>query len=301
MKTLLGIGGTTCVGKSEVAVCLAKSLGADIVSADSAQVYRGMDIGTAKVTAEQMCGVAHHMLDVVEPCENFSAFEYGKMASEIIDGMDGVPIVVGGTGFYFDSLLYPPEFGAASPERRKQLQQKLENDGLTSLCEMLKTLDCEAYNHIDLQNPVRVLRAVEIAEQGQSILKGTGKNNPRYNLILFVLERDRQHLYELIDKRVDDMISRGLVNEVRALVKKYGVCDTPAFLAIGYKEIVEYLQGNVDLDTAARNIKLNTRHYAKRQITYFKKMNAAEFVNVEGMTTAQIAEHILQRYMKICG
>lgn len=301
MKTLLGIGGTTCVGKSDVAVRLAKALDTEIISADSAQVYKGMDIGTAKMDASKMCGVKHHMLDVVEPCENFSAFEYGKMASEIIDAMDGVPVVVGGTGFYFDSLLYPPEFGAADPERRKQLQQKLKKDGLASLCKMLKNLDAEAYEHIDLQNPVRVLRAVEIAEQGQSILNGKGKTDPKYNLVLFVLECDRQRLYELIDRRVDDMVARGLVDEVRALVDKYGVRDTPAFSAIGYKEIVEYLQGKVDLDTAISNVKLNTRHYAKRQITYFKKMSVAEFVNVEDMTSEQVAQHILEKFRKVCG
>lgn len=301
MKTLLGIGGTTCVGKSAVAVCLAKALGTEIISADSAQVYRGMDIGTAKIDAMQMDGVRHHMLDVVEPCDNFSAYEYGEQASVIIDSMESVPIVVGGTGFYFESLLYPPEFGAANPERRKQLQEIADKDGLNSLCEMLKKLDPEAYARIDLKNPVRVVRAVEIAEQGQSVVDGKGKTNPKYNLILFVLERDRQKLYELIDKRVDEMIEKGLVDEVRALLEKYGICNTPAFSAIGYKEILEYLRGNVDLKKAIQVIKLNTRHYAKRQITYFKKMKVAEFVNVEGLTCEQVAEHILNSYLKIRG
>lgn len=301
MKTLLGIGGTTCVGKSDVAVRLAKALGTEIISADSAQVYVGMNIGTAKIEPSQMDGVKHHMLDVVEPCENFSAFEYGERASKIIDAMDSVPIVVGGTGFYFDSLLYPPEFGATNLERRKSLQRILEKEGLDSLCEMLKTLDPNAYERIDLKNPVRVIRAVEIAEAGQSIASGKGKTNPKYDLILFVLQRDRQKLYEMIDRRVDAMIKRGLIDEVRTLLSKYGVCNTSAFSAIGYKEIVEYLQGKVDLDTAIANVKLNTRHYAKRQITYFKKMNVAEFVNVEGLTCEQVAERILNSYLKICG
>ena len=299
MKTLLGIGGTTCVGKSEVAVRLAKMLGAEIISADSAQIYKGMDVGTAKITPSQMQGVKHHMLDVVEPSVSFSSFQYAQQASKIIDATSATPIIVGGTGFYFDSLVYPPEFGQGDPARRKQLQQMLEEKGLESLCEMLRKLDFEAYAQVDLKNPVRVLRAVEIAELGQSIAAGKGKTKPRYNLMLFVLTRDRDNLYKMIDKRVDDMISNGLVEEARALLEKYGKLDTSAFSAIGYKEIFEYIDGKVSLEEAINNVKLNTRHYAKRQITYFKKMNVAKFVDVEGQTPEQVAQYIYDRYLEL--
>ncbi|MCM1289102.1 MAG: tRNA (adenosine(37)-N6)-dimethylallyltransferase MiaA [Corallococcus sp.] len=300
MKTLLGIGGTTCVGKSEVAVNLAKMLGTEIISADSAQIYKGMNVGTAKISSSKMDGIRHHMLDIVEPCESFSSYEYGEKASKIIDGMFSVPIVVGGTGFYFDSLLYPPEFGVVSMERRKQLRKILEQEGLESLCERLKNLDNEAYSRVDLKNPVRVLRALEIAESGQSISSGKGKSDPKYKLILFVLERDRQQLYGAIDKRVDEMVSSGLIDEVRGIVENYGICETAAFFAIGYKEVIDYLSGRATFDEAIAKIKLNTRHYAKRQITYFKKMDVTEFINVDGVTCKQVAEHIYQEYSKIC-
>ena len=158
---------------------------------------------------------------------------------------------------------------------------------------MWRQLDVDAYNQIDLNNPKRVLRAVEIAESGDKRSQGVGrKAEPRYDLKLFVLERSRDSLYEQIDLRVDKMIAMGLVEEVGMLVSKYGICDTTAFQAIGYKEIIEYLNGAITLDEAVAKIKLNTRHYAKRQITYFKKMNVVDYVNVEGKSANDIAVYI---------
>lgn len=294
MKKIVGITGTTCVGKSAVAVELAKMLQTEIVSADSMQIYKGMDIGTAKIAVKEMGGVKHHLLDVALPCDDFSSFEYGTLASAVIDKMQTVPIVVGGTGFYFDSLVYPPEFGAGDKLRRQELKQRLDECGLAVLQEDLRKLDYESYQTIDLQNPVRVMRAIEIAESGGKRSEGVGKVNPRYDLQLYVLQRDRKQLYELIDERVDKMIANGLVEEVRALIHRYGNCNTSAFSAIGYKEIVEHLNGEISLEEAIEKIKINTRHYAKRQQTYFKKMNVRRFVDVEGLTVAQIAEVIAE-------
>lgn len=292
MKTIIGITGTTSVGKSEVAVKLAKRIGSEIVSADSMQIYKGMDVGTAKISPSEMEGVKHHMIDVVEPNCNYSSFLYQRDASQIIDNMTSIPIVVGGTGFYFDSLLYPPEFGEGDENRRRELQQILQNNGIQPLQELLKQLDLETYNQIDLNNPKRVIRAIEIAESGEKLAHGCGKINPKYNLILFVLQRDRNKLYSQIDKRVDRMIERGLVEEVRALTDKYGFADTSAFSAIGYKEVIDYLQGNCTLDEAITQIKVNTRHYAKRQLTYFKKMNVTEFISVDGKSVDEVSEQI---------
>ncbi len=292
MKKVVGITGTTCVGKSAVAVELAKLLQTEIVSADSMQIYKGMDIGTAKITVDEMDGVKHHLLDVALPCDDFSSFEYGTLASAVIDKMQTVPIVVGGTGFYFDSLVYPPEFGAGDKLRRQELKQRLDECGLAALQEDLRKLDYESYQTIDLQNPVRVMRAIEIAENGGKRSEGVGKVNPMYDLQLYVLQRDRKELYELIDERVDKMIANGLVGEVRALIRQYGNCNTSAFSAIGYKEIVEHLNGEISLEEAIEKIKINTRHYAKRQQTYFKKMNVRKYIDVEGLTSAQIAEVI---------
>lgn len=297
MKRIVGITGTTSVGKSAVGVELALKLGGEIISADSMQIYKGMDIGTAKITVDEMRGVAHHMIDIVEPNENYSSFLYQQQASQIIDEMNAVPIVVGGTGFYLDSLIYPPEFGGVSSVRRNEIKKLLDEQGLSCLCEMLKKLDVDAYNKIDLSNPKRVMRAVEIAESGEKLSSGVGRNSqPRYDLKLFVLERSRASLYEQIDKRVDVMIKKGLVDEVKMLVDKYGICDTSAFQAIGYKEIIEYLNGTITLVAAIEKIKLNTRHYAKRQITYFKKMNAVDYIDVEGKSAKDIAEAICRLY-----
>ena len=292
MKTFVGITGTTSVGKSAVAVRLAQLINSEIISADSMQIYKGMDIGTAKIQPEEMCGIKHHMIDIVEPDFDYSAYLYQHEASGIIDRLNCTPIVVGGTGFYFDSLLYPPEFGNSSPERRAELHKILENEGLPAIQDMLKNLDEQTYNEIDLSNPKRVIRAIEIAECGKPKSQGLGKKNPRYNMILFVLTRNRSDLYAQIDQRVDNMIKQGLVDEVQFLVNKYGYCNTPAFSAIGYKEIVEYLQDKASLQEAIDKIKLNTRHYAKRQITYYKKMNVYEVIDVDGRTSAEGASYI---------
>lgn len=295
MKTIIGITGTTSVGKSEVAVKLAQLLGSEIVSADSMQIYKGMDIGTAKITIEQMQGVKHHMIDVVEPNCNYSSFLYQHDASQIIDRMERIPIVVGGTGFYFDSLLYPPEFGGVDEVRRSELQEVLESEGIEKLQQLLKSLDIETYHKIDLNNPKRVVRAIEIAGSGAKLAHGVGKTNPRYNLILFVLERNRSSLFNQIDLRVDKMFEGGLVAEVQTLTEKYGFLDTSAFSAIGYKEVIEHLKGNCSLEEAMAQIKTNTRHYAKRQITYFKKMSVTEFISVDDKSSDEVAEHIFRQ------
>lgn len=289
MKSFLGITGTTCVGKSEVAVILAKMLKSEIISADSMQIYNEMDIGTAKITQEEMRGVKHHLLDVAEPNEEFSAFQYRQRAVEIIDRAERIPIVVGGTGLYFDSIVYPPEFGAGDKIRRQELQEILAEQGLPALCEILKSADEETYETIDTKNPVRVMRAIEIAESGGKRSQGTGKIQPQYDCKLFVLQRERESLYRMIDNRVDSMVRAGLVQEVESIVEKYGYCKTPAFSAIGYKEIIEFLRGNTTLQEAVERIKINTRHYAKRQITYFKKMNVAQFIDVDGLSAQEVA------------
>lgn len=300
MKKIVGITGTTCVGKSEVAVILAKRLNAEVVSADSMQIYRGMDIGTAKISEQEMQGVPHYMIDVVNPNEEYSSFEYSRSASKIIDGLDALPIVVGGTGFYFDSLLYPPEFGARDKHRRFELQEMHRTEGLGALCELLKRLDEDSYNGIDLKNPVRVIRAIEIAEGGGKRADGKGKVNPRYDCKLFVLQKNRQDLFEKIDRRVDEMVERGLVAEVQRMIDNYGVCNTSAFSAIGYKEIIAHLQGNCSLVDAIEQIKLHTRHYAKRQLTYFKKMNVCRFVDVDELSAVEAADVICKELEGFC-
>ncbi|MBQ8772651.1 MAG: tRNA (adenosine(37)-N6)-dimethylallyltransferase MiaA [Clostridia bacterium] len=296
MKTFLGITGTTCVGKSEVAVELAKLLNTQVISSDSMQIYKVIDIGTAKITKQEMDGIAHWMLDIVEPNQDYSAHLYQQQASKIINNMDCVPIVAGGTGLYFQSLVYPPEFGCVSNEMREELKDLLKEKGLSYLQELLKQLDKDSYSSIDLCNPVRVIRAIEIAKSGGALRsQGKGNVNPQFNCLLFVLETDRSVLYDKINQRVDKMMDKGLLQEVKCLVDKYGYCQTSAFNAIGYKEIIEYLKGNCTLEEAVEQIKINSRHYAKRQITYFKKLKVSQFVNVDNLSSKQVAQHIYQQ------
>lgn len=292
-RKFVGLTGTTCVGKSSVAVESAKRFGTTVISADSMQLYKGMDIGTAKITSEEMQGVPHFMLDVCLPNENYSSYLYQKNAAKIIKKSIVPPIVAGGTGFYFHSLLYPPEFGGVSEARHQELLRVMIFDGLGKLCEMLRQIDPAAYEQIDLSNPKRVMRAIEIAESGGSRANGTQTNRETaFDCKIFVLQRDRKSLYKQIENRVDLMIANGLVDEVKTLVDLYGVCTTSAFQAIGYKEIVEYLSGETDLNEAVQKIKLNTRHYAKRQISYFKRLPCTTFVDVDDKTIAEVAEEI---------
>ncbi|HIU90620.1 MAG TPA: tRNA (adenosine(37)-N6)-dimethylallyltransferase MiaA [Candidatus Fimimonas merdipullorum] len=286
MMHFIGITGTTCVGKSRTAVVLAKLLNKEVVSADSMQIYRGMNVGTAKITAEEAEGVPHRLIDVVNPDEEFSAYQWAQAAKKYLNSQ---PLVVGGTGFYFSALLFPPEFGGAG-ETRQLLKAQLKQHGVESLAKKLKEIDEQAYNLIDVKNPVRVLRALEIALEGRSLAEGTGKSRqPQYKAPIFVLQRDRQTLYHMIDRRVDQMMHAGLLAEVEKLVSRYGVLDTPAFSAIGYKELIEYLRGKCDLTQAVEQIKQNTRRYAKRQITYFKRLPDVRYVDVDSLTAEQTA------------
>lgn len=297
MDRFIGITGTTGVGKSRVAVLLAKKLGAEVISADSMQIYKGMDIGTAKITPAEQESVVHRMLDIVEPNCDYSSFLYGEAAAEYINNAAIPPVVVGGTGFYFDSLLFPPEFGNVDSARRDELNTLLAENGLEYLANYLKKIDKKTYDVIDLKNPKRVIRAIEIAESGLKKSDGLGNNRkPRFDARIFVLQTDREQLYSKIDARVDDMFANGLVQEVQALVNKYGFLQTSAFQAIGYKEVIAYLKGDITLTKAIELVKINTRHYAKRQISYFKRMNVFEFVDVEKFASPEgVVEYLYEK------
>ena len=298
MRMIIGITGTTAVGKSKTAVMLAKRLGTEIISCDSMQIYKEMNIGTAKITQVDQAGVKHHLLDVVYPNTNFSAFDFSSMATEIIDTMKTVPILVGGTGFYFDCLVRPPEFAECSSENKLKAKELVEQQGLDFAVNKLKELDPDACDVIDLCNPKRVMRALEIAFGGGKISQGTGNQRPlQYNLILFVLQRKRVELYKQIELRVDEMIQGGLVSEAKFLYDKYraDLNNYSSFSAIGYKELFDYFDGNCTLEQAIAQIKLNTRHYAKRQISYFKRMDPLTYIDVDDKTTDEVVAEILQK------
>lgn len=295
---ILGILGATGVGKSAVAVQVAKKLKCDVLSADSMQVYKDMNIGTAKITSAEMQGVTHHMLDVVTPDVNFSAQDYCDGALRSTDGCDTI-VMAGGTGFYFDCLLYPLDFQQADTKAlREKLNGIYAREGKEKLWEMLKEQDLQTYNTIDLNNIKRVVRALELALSGHRKSEGQGGiRKCAFEHKLYVLNADRQYLYDNADKRIDGMIQEGLVQEVRDLLAKYNCRRSTSMQAIGYKEILNYIDGNCTLNEAVQQLKLNTRHYIKRQLTYFKRMNAMWLDVLQYGNPETIAQVITQDFL----
>ena len=300
MKRVLGILGCTGVGKSQVAVKVAKLLDGFVVSADSMQVYKGMDIGTAKITRDEMDGVDHFMLDVVDCDQPYSAVEYATDVKKILaDNPNRLPILAGGTGFYFDSLFLPFDFenNEQTLKVREEMQKLYQSEGKDALLEVLKNCDEKSYEAIDKNNIKRVIRAIEIAHSGQ--LKSEGTRSSRKEIMpktLFVLTRPRQHIVKAIEQRVDKMFDLGLVEEVRKLFEKFNDDKLQSFQAIGYKEIISHFKGECTLSQAKEQIKIATRQYAKRQMTYFRRMDA-EFLDVEQFENLdQVAQYIANKY-----
>jgi len=278
LKKVLVICGATASGKTSLAVDCALSLNTEIISADSQLVYKGLNIGTAKPTEEEMKGVKHHMIDVVEPNEKFSVSDYESMASPILKRLlsDGrTPIICGGTGFYINSLLFDLSYGnaPANPELREKYGELLENQGKEALFEVLKKVDPETALKLHPNDTKRVIRALEIAESGKlkSELSDDGLT-PKYDFVAVAINFPREELYARIEQRVDKMFDDGLIDEVKNLLNSGVDENCQSMQAIGYKEVVQSLK-NGDLESTMRGIiKQNTRHYAKRQLTFFKKL-----------------------------
>lgn len=300
MKKILGILGPTSIGKTAIAKIIAQEIKGQIVSADSMQIYKGLNIGTAKASSEELNGIVQHMVDIVDPDKNFSSFDYGLMASEIIEQLFNksiTPIMAGGTGFYFDSVLYPLAYSNNNVEKiRAQLNDLLNEHGEIFLHEKLKEIDPLSAQNIHPNNVKRVIRALEIYYSTGKI-KSSHKlpDTPKYNSKLFVLNTERNALYQRINKRVDKMIELGLVEEVKKLISIYPP-NSQAFTAIGYKEIIEYLNGICDLNQSIENIKQHTRNYAKRQLTYFSRFKNATWVDVNLSDPSETAQKILKDF-----
>ena len=273
------ICGPTASGKTALSIELAKKINGEIISSDSMQIYKYMDIGTAKTTQEEMQGIKHYLLDFVEPSQRYSVAEFKKDAEKAIEEIlqkGKTPIIVGGTGLYVDSLIYGIEYQTIEfdEQYRKQLEERVEKEGLETLYNEAKKIDPQAIEKISLNDKKRILRILEI-------YKATGKNKTeqeiesrkngvKYDYKVFVINMDREKLYERINKRVDIMIENGLIEEVEKLLEKYKEFPT-AMQGLGYKEVVEYLQGKVSKEEMIENIKRETRRYAKRQLTWFRK------------------------------
>ena len=277
---LIILTGPTAAGKSELSIELAKRIGGEIISADSMQVYRHMDIGSAKIMPEQMGGVPHHLIDVLEPTQEFNVVTFQKMAKEALRGIydrGHIPIVVGGTGFYIQALLYDIDFTENDEDTalRNQLEKIAETQGNDELFERLRRIDPESCESIHANNVKRVIRAIEFYEKtGMKISEHNKiqlKNRSPYHFAYFVLTDDRKILYDRIDARVDIMMEQGLVDEVSALAATGCTKDMVSMQGLGYKEILDYLDGHTTLEEAVYLIKRDTRHFAKRQLTWFRR------------------------------
>lgn len=279
-KPLIVLTGPTAAGKTELSIALAKKLNGAIISADSMQVYKYMNIGSAKIRPEEMQGVRHYLVDVLDPREEFHVARFQQMAKEAMDEIyrnGQLPIVVGGTGFYIQALLKDIDFDESSGELpcRKELEETARREGGAVLYERLKQVDPESAEAIHPNNVKRVIRALEFyQETGQPISlhnKEQKEKQPPYTYAYFVLNDDRARLYERIDRRVDRMVEQGLVEEVRWL-KEHGYDRSLVSMqGLGYKELFPYLDGTCSLEEAVEIIKRDTRHFAKRQITWFKR------------------------------
>lgn len=279
-KTLIILTGPTAVGKTKASIGLAKAIGGEIISADSMQVYRHMDIGSAKITKEEMADVPHYLIDVLEPEEEFHVVRFQQMAKAAMTDIYSrgkIPIIVGGTGFYIQALLYDIDFTENEGDSvyREKLEALAEEKGAAYLHGQLAMVDPKSAEEIHANNIKRVIRALEFYHQtGQKISEHNERERQKespYQFCYFVLNDRRECLYERIDQRVDQMIRNGLVQEVQTLKERGCTKQMVSMQGLGYKEIFSYLEGDCSLEEAVYIIKRDTRHFAKRQLTWFKR------------------------------
>ncbi len=301
-KPLIVIAGATATGKSALAVNIAKIVGGEIISADSMQIYKNMNVGTAKITEEEMQGIRHYLIDVINPDDSFDALAFKEYSLEAMDKIYSnghIPIICGGTGFYIQAVTRDIDFTSEEENtKREEITRFYEDFGEDALFERLKSVDFESALIIPKQNIKRVIRAIEFYEiHHKKISEHNSEQKQKespYNLAYFVLNRDRGKLYETIDKRVDAMIENGLLEEVKNLISIYKPSSQSGlYNAIGYKEIIDYLNGEYDFEKTIYLIKQNSRHYAKRQVTFFKREKDAIFIDKDSMTFEEMTDYIL--------
>ena len=308
MQPLIILTGPTAVGKTSLSIRLAKEIGGEVISADSMQVYRHMDIGSAKISREEMEGISHYLIDVLDPDEEFNVTLFQKMAKEAMEEIYShgkVPIVAGGTGFYIQALLYDIDFkeNGENASIRKELEKVAAEKGGEFLHEMLRNIDPESAEEIHANNQKRVIRAIEYFRQTGERISDHNKREKQkkspYDFLYYVINTDRALLYERIDRRVDLMLEQGLVEEVRRLEAMGCTRNMVSMQGLGYKEILDYLHGKCTLEEAVYILKRDTRHFAKRQLTWFRREKDVRWISLPDFDNDQ--DKVLKKLLEDIG
>ncbi len=305
-KPLIVLAGPTAAGKTSLSIMLAKRIGGEIISADSMQVYRHMDIGSAKIAQEEKQGISHYLIDVLEPDDEFHVVKFQQMAQQALEEIyqnGHIPIVTGGTGFYIQALIRDVDFteGASDPAYRQELQRIAQTQGNAVLHQMLAEVDPVSASQIHVNNVKRVIRALEFYHESQIPIsrhnaRERQKESP-YNLAYFVLTDNRENLFQRIDKRVDRMLEQGLVAEVKQLIKMGCTADMVSMQGLGYKQLLAWMEGAYSYEEAVRQIKRDTRRFAKRQLSWFRREKDAVWLNRQDYQDDQ--ERLLEAMLTI--
>ena len=297
MEKVIIICGPTASSKSALAIECTKLLNTEIISADSMNVYRGLDIGSAKPTVQEMQGIKHHLIDVVDADQTFSVGDYRELAMPVIEDLHSkgkIPVICGGTGFYINSLIYDLSYGnsCANLEAREKYKNVAEQEGNQKVYDILMQVDPETAKKLHVNDVKRVIRALEIYESGYKKSEINDNLTPRYDYKAYCVNYPTETLYERINKRVDIMFESGLIDEVKSIYDTGIDENYQCMQGIGYKEIIPYLKGESTLEETSNLIKLNTRHYAKRQKTFFKRLDGLIYLEPNDLTT--LAKRIIE-------
>ncbi len=306
MDKIVVIAGPTAVGKTKFSILTAERFNGEIVSCDSMQLYRYMNIGSAKPSREELSRVKHHLVDFVDPREDFSVAMYQKFATEAISDIlkrGKLPLISGGTGLYLNSILYDMKFSPHSKDSsyREHLEKIALEKGAAELRRMLAKLDEAAAEEIHPNNKKRLIRALERLREGEEYIKpfsGVCRENPEYDAILIGLTRNREKLYDRINSRVDDLVREGLFEEVRKLMDMGLTSEDISMKGIGYKEIIDYFSGKYNKETAIDNVKKNTRHYAKKQLTWFRRYDKMNWYNISDFRNDEEAAEEISSWLE---
>lgn len=303
-KRIIAVAGPTAAGKTDFAMEIAKAVDGEVVSCDSMQLYKYMDIGSAKPIPEQMAEVPHHLVDMIDPREEFSVARYQKLAKAEIEDIfirGKVPVICGGTGLYLESLVYDLDFAAepGEPGSREKYYRIAEEQGPDALYALLKEKSPESAARIHPNNIKRVVRALEASDSGKPVedINTAPEKTKDYDVVLIGITRDREQLYDRINRRVDALMDMGLLDEVGMLTDMGLGFDDISMKGIGYKELIGYLNGEYDLEEAVRLIKRNTRHFAKRQMTWFRRYDDMKWFNVSEYDSEQECLDDVLRYI----